>query len=297
MNLFRATLTAVRKNLTSAVFWGCGALTVVICLCGSVYKDVQTDISYTVFTAIMQISRQEMCQLPELSFYNVLQNASGGWLPMFIPILAALPVMVQVCDESEGLVRMAITRSDRISFFASRVFTGMLVGGLSILVGYLVFAGIIYVFFPRMGEYPAQNQEYFASIFKNNSPFGANWGEGQWMLLRLLEVFLYGAVWALPALLCTVVTVNKYLVVCLPFLVKYLADQICTRMTLQAYADWENPDLFMARVANIVSPNGIFRVFSAGADMGWIFLFNGVMALLAAAAYILLQNGRLDCGA
>ena len=277
-------------------FYVCVAFTMILCLCGNAYHDMLKNENYSVITILTQFDREMLLSDTRFCSYEIIQNVSGDWFSMFLPIISAFTFVPLICDERESkALRNVIFRTSKISFYASKFISACLAGGLAVFIGYSVFAGFACIAFPGAGQYSKELQselmmqlEYIYADIPHSS-FAFLTG------LKLIEMFIYGAVCAIPAIFLTSIMKNKYLVLCIPFFAKYTLTQVCEKLMSNAWADIEHPDVLLGRMAKIFSPESVSKLFQSS-DKQYILLYYGVLFVLLFAVYLVIQNRRLDCG-
>lgn len=79
-------------------------------------------------------------------------------------------------------------------------------------------------------------------------------------------MFLYGAVCAAPAIMFTGFIRNKYLVLCIPFFIKYAVSQTCIKLQSQAVSDYNNVDTEMLKISSIFNPDALSYLSDFGND-------------------------------
>lgn len=215
---------------------------------------------------------------------------------MFLPVIAAFAFVTIVCDERESkAVRNTVFRSSRTGYYASRFVMICLSGGIAVLLGFALFAGVIGVTFPDINQYSLELQE---QIRNSLGYLGPDFSEPHLFFLigqKFLVMFLYGFVSAAPAALLTSILRNKYLILCIPFFMKYVCTQICEKLISQALVNRESPDMNFLGLVRILSPDSISNLFQSGNKIYIMFYHFGLVAV-AFVSYMLIWNRRFDSG-
>lgn len=279
----RVITVQFRKIFTMTGFYTSVLLTVILLFCAQIYADAMTSDRYSAVTALMNFDRGEMLRHFELCSYNVIRNARSGWFTLFVPLSTAFCFVPLMCAERDNnALRFQIVRSSKLKFNLSRYFSGIFAGGLSAALGYAVFSGLIFILFPGKSE--------FAQFFD---------GQGDEDVLGflkiLLGVWLYGMFWSMPAMFCTSFLKNKYLIICIPFFIKYGVAQTSQMLMQHILNDPEKVNTPLASFVNIISPESLmFFEYYPGAG---VFIFYGGLSALLLAGYLLLQRTWRDQGA
>lgn len=273
-----------KKIFSSAGFYLSTLLTVTLLFCAQVYVDAVTADRYSAFSALINFDRDEMLRHFEFCSYYVIRSARSGWFTLFVPLSTAFCFVPLMCTERDNnALRFQIVRSSKLKFNLSRYFSGVFAGGLSVVLGYAVFSGLIFILFPGKSE--------FAQFFDGQSNEGVI---GYFKIL--LGIWLYGTFWSMPAMFCTSVIKNKYIVMCIPFFIKYGIVQTVSMLTQQIYNDPENINMTLASFLNIINPEALMYVAEYGAA-GGILIFYGAVSAALLIGYLLIQIAGRDQGA
>ncbi len=284
MKFLRSFYIDIKKIFMSGGFWLCLLMTTVLLFTATVYTDLGTQNRYSVIKALTDFTAEQQTKIFELCNVSVMRSATGGWLSLFVPIITAFCFVPQFCVERDGnAVRFQIFRSSRLVYSLSNFFSGIVSGGIAIMLGYGLFCSAVYFLFPT----PSQMDEYSAMLI----------ADMQFSFpLTLLSVWLYGVFWSIPSMFCTSILRNKYLIMCMPFFVKYALNQTVQKIYLNSTADFENIDPSMLEFANIVNPDGLLYAF--GLINGWrIFLLFGIASAVFLTGYLIIRLNWRDQGA
>lgn len=297
MKTLRLIKVNLIKVLTSTGFYACVLLMLVLCFTARAYDDIAENKSYSVIGVLAEFSREEMLANSSFSAYQILSCVSSGWLSLFIPIIAAFPLMPLICDGRESKsVRYSAFRSTKFSFSTGNFLTAMISGGLALLCGFALFAVSVYTLFPNISEYSPELIESAEWWISGTYPLFEKYGYPYLVALDFVEMFLYGALSAVPALIMTAFMKNKYLVLCIPFFLKYSAMQLHTGLLRNAYQDIENINENYLDILSVTEPDAMLSIFSYGETMWRNWLFNAVLLISAFVLYIVVMNRRVDFG-
>lgn len=296
MRFLRTTLTGLRKTVTGFGFWVCAGFTVMLCFSANIYTDVIKNDRYSVFSALRTFDREFMLTDTSFCAFSVIQCAVSGWLSLFIPIIAAFAFIPLVCDEYEAKsVRFEIFRAGKRGFHLSRFLTALICGGLAVTAGFAMFSLLAFLLFPGIGDYDPMQREMLLESLSFTFPEISS-GLTLPIMKMIGSVFLYGAVSAVPAIALTALIRNKYLVLCIPFFLKYAVGQTCIKLQSQAVADYEHTDEALMRFAGIINPDSLAFLPQLGDMKSAVLLYSGGLVLAALGAYIFIQSRRVDSG-
>lgn len=278
----REFAVSFKKTITSRGFWLCVIMTVVLLFAADIHTDYNTMNRYSAVRALMDFSAEEL--VAEYEFCNILvvQNARTGWFMLFAPILSAFCfVPLMTTEREENAVRFQIFRTSKLKYYISEFFAGAISAGAATALGYAIFAVIAFPLFPSVSE-----MSDFAKIMLEGTTFNFPG--------LLLVIWCYGAFWSAPAMLLTSVLQNKYLIMCIPFFIKYGLTQTYQKISQNIYAG-ELPDAKTLRILSAVNPDGIIWINEFNRVSVIILFF--ISALIMFAIYLIISMKRSDCSA
>lgn len=273
-------IVSFRKKMTSCGFWLCFGMTVLLLFSAEIYTDDNSS-RYSVFRALTDFSTEDMTKKYQLCNILVSKNALMGWFTLFAPIIAAFCFSPLMCAErEENAVRFQIFRTTKLKYSIAEFFTGTISGGLAMALGYAIFCCAAMMMFPDVSEMT----DSAAEILMNSSFDFPN---------TAFHVWLYGAFWSVPAMFLTSVLRNKYLIMCIPFFVKYGFSQTYQKILGNAISS-ENFDEKAIKLANFINPDGILWI-SETTRLNVVILF-GALTLVFFAAFLIIMQKRSDSG-
>lgn len=160
-----------------------------------------------------------------------------------------------------------------------RLLLSWILGGMVMLIGYLGMALPVYLLLPA-GDIPPE-------VFVSNSPLEGLvgiLGTGTVIIGQAINQFFYGAFFALPALFLVRRLHNRYLVLCIPVLLRFLYDTLMTRPyreqlqignfeKAQWFANWFSTSLSTA----VTQPNMWVWLWLLG-GLGIVLVLNCIFA-------------------
>ena len=155
------------------------------------------------------------------------QAGIGGWLVVFAPMLLSMGYILLLSEERRnGQIRFHILRSGNWKYCISKVCSGALAGGIVFLIGYALFGLLLVMRFPSVRTFPIEEQE----IFLLGSSIGIV------IMKKLIGAFLYGMFGSVFGVGVAIVFRDKYMLVCLPFMINYIYKQILSKLATDAMA-------------------------------------------------------------
>lgn len=283
----------LRKVLTGYGFYVSVVFTILLLALSSIYSTGNYD-SYSAIHVLMEYDRDFMLNDTRLCSYSVVRNSTGGWFSMFIPIISAFAFVPIICDEYDsGSVRFNIFRSSKLRYHISKFIIGSISGGLAVLAGFIVYTFFVYSVFPNISQYSPESQSFFEQSIKNSFPHIFEYGYIPLLLLKSLEIFIYGFVSSALAVLFTSFIRNKYLVMCIPFFVKYVVTQTCTKFNFDAMV---KQNMGVIKLSNIINPDSVLNLYLYNDYRHIIIIYNIILWAVLFAVYIVISGKRVDCG-
>ena len=219
-------------------------------------------------------------QKPDREFpfsYLLSAGAAGGMFRCFASLCISLPFVMRVSAErTSGYIRFANYYAGTGKYVLAKGLAGLLCGGFLAVAGFLCYIVVLL---------------FGVSIHGLDSlPDGA--GTAALCLRLALGMFLYGAFsigWIYPF---AGWVKDKYVLLCIPFLCRYLYLQILFQVSLWLLETQEGVGL--ERISKMY-PDSI--IFSSGQNMDWPGLgLRGLLVLAAAALWLLMMKRRRDLG-
>ena len=262
--MIRATLITLRRIFTEKSCLLCCAFVFAMCFTASVGVAENGDplnvLSY-VFGGEKNPPSADM----------IINSRGGSWLAMFLPIISGLCFVNVLCDDkSSGFQRCEIFRAGYYKLKAAKFLSAAVSSGIVTVIGFSAFSVFINLYFPK---------DDFVEIN---------------LAVIIAEMFIYGIMSAVPALIAAAFTNNKYLIVCVPFLLKYGVSQFAYKLSNDAYEDLWNPDLALAKLGMLIAPDSVSFVFTYPYKLE-IIMINAVLLLGGCAVY-LFRKGGVDKG-
>lgn len=171
---------------------------------------------HTVLDMILLQGKGWILENAGMSCEEVFMGQPGRQMMDFVTVLTSLPFLVQFCAERKnGVIRNCIFREGKIRYYVSRMFCGMVCGGLVMGFGTLLYYGILHMYFPTVMSLGQEKAELFSSLYGN--------GKIEYLIFGQIAGFvLYGMVAALFGCVLAAFTKDIYICLTIPFLIKWL---------------------------------------------------------------------------
>ena len=191
----------------------------IIALCLTATGDM--DAGGSQISIFLLIIRPEVTNTPHTAF-ELWRAGIGGWLIVFAPMLLTVGYMISLSGERQnGQIRFVLMRSGKLRYCISKVCGGALAGGVISLIGYAVFGLLMMIRFPSLSTLPVEEQEFYLM----GSTLEVE------VVKRLIGAFLYGITGSLFGIGVAIVFRDKYILICLPFMINYIYQQVLGKLT------------------------------------------------------------------
>lgn len=199
-------------------------VTAVLCFSVQVYMDSSNGKAYSVFEAVFSLERGLMAANSDFYPPMIIRNALTGYSAMALPITSSFPfVMSFIGERNSGNMLYTISRTGRGKYYISKFVTAVTSGGLCTMLGILLFGIFVYILFPF--TYSPELTEW---AFPNGVFLG--------LAKKLLSTYIYGAISVLPAFFLCSFCKNPYIVLCFPFMLKFITEAVLGKILTNALA-------------------------------------------------------------
>lgn len=291
-------VTCFKRLFRSPVFWLSVFGTAAICMFSELYVDPQGE-TKTVIEMFARYSKKAMLADAKLCSYNVFVAGFRGWLTMFAPVIVSISAVGICIDERKsGMWRLTLHRTGRIRYSISSGLFILLSGGLVLALGSGVFAILTAVMFPPLSTYTAEDVSFFTGLmFRQGTGMYGIYKAGGLPLciaVQLGETFFYGMVCSAAAMLLSVFCENKYVIICVPFFLKYALDQLSASLFIRAADDPSGYNEKLSNLAELIDPDAANSFLSYPEDQPQkILLINAGFVLILFIMFCTIRTRRL----
>lgn len=278
-------IRCISMELKKNCYWPFVLLSVagIACLgfCNTVYDPSGTQT--TLFSLIRQIHGGMAA--PDISFSAPVmwRQGLGSWLILFAPLLVSFGYVVILSSERQnGQMKFELIRTGSIRYCVSKVVSGALFCGFAFLAGYGLFGLLLKLFLPTFFSFGTEEQSFYMELYFGNSM-------PAFLCRQLLGAFLFGILAGVFGIGTAVFFEDKYMLICLPFLLNYIYQQVLQKITQGMYAAgsesavWAE-SFYPASIANV----SVSRYWTVP------LLVLGLVYLAVALAFIIrVKRGRI----
>lgn len=256
---------------------------VVLCFSVQVYVDHGSGKAYSVFEAIFSLDCGIIAEKSDFYAPMIIRNALTGYSAMAMPITASFPfVMSFINERNSGNMQYTISRMSRGKYYFSKFVTAVTSGGICTALGVIFFGICVFILFPNV--YPPELTEW---VFPNGVFAG--------LAKKLLSAFVYGAASVLPAFLLCAFCKNPYIVLCFPFMLKFIMEAVLGKIQANA---WATGDYGVSDRIAPFYPDAASQLVNRPIDKTfWVIIaVNVIAAVISFAGFALIMDNRSDRG-
>lgn len=299
------TINVVRQDLNKTVFsigfLSCVIATAILCTTAVIHTDPTISREFTVFEVLTKFDREFL--LTDVSFSSIIvfTKALSNYFFMFAPIIAALPfISIYLTERNSGYIRMTIARTGKFRYYFSKLVTAFIGGGLGIVIGLAIFGLAVTILFPSLSDFSAEDIEYGMYMYNGGNSIISNaylsFGTPAIVVLEIISVFLFGGMSAMMAYILSSLIRNKYLVLCIPFLIVYIHDSIQSKIFMSTIHNGAEVGTF-GKLLTYTTTSNLLYIFYPFDDMLYTILFCLAVLIVALILFTVFMNRRVDLGA
>lgn len=151
-------------------------------------------------------------------------NGCSGWLTLILPLLTTFGYLVTLSSERQsGETGAVLLRAGNLRYCMGKVTGGALAGGVGAAAGYGLFGLLMAAVFPAFSGFPPEEQGFYLEIYGASSSAVV-------IVKRLLGFFLYGIFVSFFGIGVAVAVRDRYMLLCLPFLMNYVYTQVVNKL-------------------------------------------------------------------
>lgn len=191
----------------------------------------------TIFSLMLQGREAAAGQIGKSAFYLWKQGLAGGWLPLFLPLLLTFGYIALLSDERQsGQIQFQLLRSGNLRYCIGKVASGALFGGIIFVVSYSLFGILMAVCFPALSSFSPEEQSLYLEMYFANSIH-------IFVLKQLVGVFLLGVSASAFGIGVAIFFRDKYMLLCLPFLLNYTYRQSLMKLMINKTMEGEGESI------------------------------------------------------
>lgn len=257
--------------------------TTILCFSVQVYMDYSTSKAYSVFEALFLLEPAVRAEIPELSPPMIIRMALTGYSSMVLPVTASFPFVISfIAERTSGNMLYTITRTGRWKYYISKFVSAILGGGFCTALGVIIFGVFAFILFPN-----STSPEQIEWVFPNGIVIG--------IMKKLLSAFIYGMTSALPAFFLCAFCKNPYIILCFPFMLKFISEAVLGKIQTNAWlSENEKTVDFIA----LLFPNAASQLADMQIDNRFweTLIVTIIFAAICFAGFTVIMEKRTDRG-
>lgn len=222
----KSIICEIKKSLYIP-FFGMSCLGVVlVCLLSEGYTSFSGK-NYTIIELLL-LKRDVMLTDVNLNRYEIWNRGIGTWTQLLLPFLLSIGYLYVISSERQtGMNRLMLIREGNVRYGVSKVVSAMFSGGCIMLAGYVIFGLIVYAKFPSIYEYATENINEYMQLY-------LDFNESLLCFERCIDIFIYGMSVNAFTFLVAILFTDKYILLCLPVMLKYIWGQVILKVQIDA---------------------------------------------------------------
>ena len=229
----------------------------------AVYEDYITREGYNLLDIVLSDSRKELISEIGISMQYIVFDAVFDYTYIIMPILTAIPyITVATLGYDNNITRFELFRSGKVSYVTGNMISAMIFGGLVNLIAFSFYVLTAYIVILQEIQFPIER-----------------------VVERFLCCFLFGAMSVVPAFFLSAFIRNKYIVLCVPFMMDYVYGMIFGSLGTKYH---------ILRYIHINNASGLYKKIT-GEKLCCLSAY-AVILLIVYVVHIIRMGRRCDCG-
>lgn len=283
MKMIRVLKCDFARILFSWEFLVAVLATTILCFSVQVYMDYSTSKAYSVFEALFLLEPAVRAEISDLSAPMIIRMALTGYSSMALPVTASFPFVISfIAERTSGNMLYTITRTGRWKYYVSKFVSAILGGGFCTALGVIIFGVFAFVLFPN-----STSLEQIEWAFPNGIVIG--------IMKKLLSAFIFGITSALPAFFLCAFCKNPYIILCFPFMLKFILEAVLGKIQANA---WASENFGVSDLIAPFSPDTASHLaeMQIGKTFWWTIAVNVTLAVICFAGFAVIMEKRTDRG-
>lgn len=273
MSIYAANLL---KLLKSKQFVVAVLATFIIFMSATLYTDQFKGREYSGLSLLFGNDAREVLVDGVVNWDQIILTRNNGYIWLFAPILVSIPYISSVGAGSKNSShRLEIFRAGKMKYILGKFLSAITAAGLVMSLAYLLYGIVLYLVF-----------------LKNGCTNIINTGMGP-LLLKIASMFWYGVVSIILVFILSTIINNKYIVVCIPFMMNYFFVIFISRINIYRITTNEiYRNLFKycepSNQQEVFMGNGMEKIIGVA--------FGLILSIITILIYRISIERRVDCG-
>lgn len=273
----------IARVISNWCFAAAVTVTVVLCFSVEVYSDHSSGKVYSVIESLFAFDRDFMAGKSDFFPPVIIKNALSGYSAMALPVTASFPFVLSfIAERNSGNMLFTIFRTNRMKFYFSKFISAILSGGICTMAGVILFGFFVYILFPNATPADLSDQPLV-----NGVPPA--------LVKKALSAFVYGMVSVLPAFFLCSFCKNPYIILCVPFMFKFIYETLLAKIQTNALAAG-NINVYNKTAP--FYPDAVCRLFDMQIDKTFfkIIVVNVFLTVIVFTGFVIVMENRSDRG-
>lgn len=244
----------IKRTVLNKKYWLSSLAALVLLLCCTLYINPENGQKYLFISAFYNKDIIERIHLGAIDLKSIFLGYDSGYLWMFASIIVNFPCLINQKTE-----RFLIFRTGKNRYIFGKYFSNLILSGFMMTISYFIFLIICMIL--------VKENLFDIYAFK-----------------KLVSVFLWGMYMAIPGLILSEYIRNKYLILCIPFVINYFMCTFITKIVKYDIHKFFAPDSFQIL---LLTENKQIIVSS---------IILTVLIIIGVVNRKILFERRLDCG-
>lgn len=184
--------------------------------------------AFTIIEILLFTKADTLLTDVSLNRYEVWTRGIGYWTQILLPLLLSAGYLyVYSIEKQTKYNQFIIIRESKLLYCMSKMISIMVSGFVVMLMGYLLFFCIVYFKFPSISDFSEQEKESYLGLHQS-------FNEENLIISRFLKISLYGLCLNSFSYLISVFFVDRYILICLPIMLKYILTQLISKIEIDA---------------------------------------------------------------
>ncbi|MDE6759702.1 MAG: hypothetical protein K2J90_03365 [Lachnospiraceae bacterium] len=279
----QSIISEIKKSLYIPFFILSCLGVILVCCLSEGYRSASGK-SYTIIELFLFLGKDAMLTDISLNRYDIWVQGIGTWTQLLLPFLLSIGYLYVISNEKlAGVSRLLLVRQNNFIYSISKAIAAMMNGGIIMLAGYLFFGFLIYAKFPSIYEYSVDKISMYMEVHQG-------FHEVFFCFKRCMGAFLYGMCVNGFSYLVSVFFTDKYIVICLPLMLKYIWGQVIMKIEIDAINNGQDT------VLNLCSGLRAENIFNINQSIYWAITLLLMLAIYLAGIclniYLLKKKGE-----
>ena len=277
--MFRTLKCDFSRVILNFSFLSAVLIIALLCFSEGIYTDPINGKTYSTLESLLSLDKEFIYNNISFHSLSVVKTALSGYSSMILPVTVSFPfVFAFITERNSENIRYTISRTGEVKYCISKFTCAAASGGVCAMLGVMLFSLFCFMIFPsNMTEKLPQNTIIIE------------------LLRKYISTFLYGLTSTMPAILLCSFCKNPYIILCLPFLGKFVLETVLSKIEI---AGINNNDYDIFSKTQPLKPNSasVLPYLDLNTEFYIIVTVNIILISASAVCFVLIMVKRTDKG-